>query len=80
MEYENAGDEAYRDWQNEQAYNQYKYDVAAADYANKMNTQKLNAYLALAGYGAPLETATSNANSSNWSSLLAALASLYGSS
>ncbi len=76
MDYENAYNETLRDWQNNQAFEKYKYDVTSLDYANKMNTQMLNEYLALAGYGAPLQTATAAQNSGNsqgWAALLAAL-------
>ena len=78
MEYANTGNENLRNWSNAQNLEKFQYDLAAAQYGNQQNTQLINQYLALAGYGAPLAGQQSAANNNNMNGWLQALGGFLG--
>ena len=52
--------EAQRQWENQQAYEQYLYQLARNQYENQQQEARINQALALAGQGAPLANAGQN--------------------
>lgn len=53
-------DNAIRNWQNQQAYEKYQYDLARGAYQNQLQEAQMNQALALAGQGAPLSQMANN--------------------
>ena len=57
LQYQNQQTEAQRQWQNQQALEQFQYQLASGQYTQQQQEAMINQYLALAGRGAPLQTA-----------------------
>lgn len=76
--YVNDANEALRNWQNQQNYEQFQYRLAQGAYGNAQREAMINQWLALAGLGSPLSQAQAQYNLSQEAMDRSAWSQLFG--